>query len=301
MRSDGLRFRIFSRSRSRDISLVSGALENADPTKWQAHRFGLSRERWGSLAGRSYWITGAGTGFGRAISTVLAAAGARVFLTGRRAFRLNETRDDTRGFGAASERCITVPADIRDEDQVRAAASSIASRTGHLHGLVSCAAVPEPGDIRSPLSELTLADWENLVATNVTGQWLVAKHARPLLMRHPGARTIFLSSEAGWADTAGFGPYNVSKSALNSLVMSIAAEWARDFPDRDSQVNILVPGEARTEMNQGSDHSPYAVVSMTLALLTHPPEGPTGRFFHRDGRHLEFGHARPYHRDLFTR
>ena len=72
----------------------------------------------------------------------------------------------------------------------------------------------------------------------------------------------------------GFGPYNVSKSAVNTLGASLAAECTLRYPDKDIQVNVLVPGEARTEMNQGSTESPYAVVSMVLVLLSHPPGGP---------------------------
>ena len=49
-------------------------------------------------------------------------------------------------------------------------------------------------------------------------------------------------------------------------------------------------------MNQGSAISPYTVVPMTLALLSHPFGGPNGRFFHRDGRHFAFGYAEPYER-----
>ena len=58
------------------------------------------------------------------------------------------------------------------------------------------------------------------------------------------------------------------------------------------------PGEARSEMNQGSEVSPYTAVAMTLALLSHPRGGPNGRFFARDGRHLEFAYAKPWDRPL---
>ena len=69
-------------------------------------------------------------------------------------------------------------------------------------------------------------------------------------------------------------------------------------PQADVQVNVLVPGEAATEMNRGSSISPFALVSMALVLLSHPPAGPNGRFFHRDGRHLSFGYAGAYGRSL---
>lgn len=140
--------------------------------------------------------------------------------------------------------------------------------------------------------------WNALLATNVTGQWLVSKAALPLLARAQALRIVFMTSEAGWAATPGFGPYNVGKSALNSLGASFAAECAARYPQRDVQVNVLIPGEAHTEMNAASAESPYSVVCMALLLLSHPAGGPNGCFFHRDGRHFEFGHARAFPRPL---
>ena len=68
----------------------------------------------------------------------------------------------------------------------------------------------------------------------------------------------------------------------------------------DVQINVLVPGEARTEMNQGSNRSPYTIAGMVLLLLSHSPGGPNGHFFHADGRHLAFGYSPPYDRSLLT-
>lgn len=234
------------------------------------------------------------------MTIALAAAGASVVLSGRRRDKLEESVDAARSLGAVGERCVVLPCDICDEGDVVRAVNSIGAESPYLHGLVSCAAVPEPGAVPSPLSNLPTRDWYRMFATNVMAQWLVAKMSRPLLMSHQGSRIVFFSSEAGWADTPGFGPYNMTKSALNTLGVSLAAEWARDFPDRDVQVNVLVPGEARTEMNQGSPNSPFRAVSMTLALLSHPPGGPSGRLFHRDGRHLEFAYSKPHGRDVFS-
>jgi NAD(P)-dependent dehydrogenase (short-subunit alcohol dehydrogenase family) len=107
-----------------------------------------------------------------------------------------------------------------------------------------------------------------------------------------------MSSGAGWSSAPGFGPYNVSKVALNALCASFARELVATEPDLDAQLNVLEPGEARTEMNQGSTTSPWVVVPMTLRLLTQPRGGPTGRFFHRDGRHLAFLDALPWERVL---
>ena len=68
---------------------------------------------------------------------------------------------------------------------------------------------------------------------------------------------------------------------------------------KDIQINVLVP-KARTEMNQGSTETPYAVVSMVLVLLSHPPGGPNGFFFNRDGRHLAFAYIQEYPQPLLV-
>lgn len=275
-------------------------MQSANPAGWREHHFGLPPARWGQLDGKSFWVTGAGTGYGRAISLALAAAGAQVFMSGRRIEKLQEALDEGVTHGINVDRCIPVPADITLESDLAKAADAVGQHTSALFGLVHSAAVPQPNVGPYPLADQSVADWAKLLTTNVTGAWLTSKTALPLLDKGEGFRMIFLSSEAGWASTPGFGPYNVSKSATNALGVSFASECAVRFPRKDVQINVLVPGEARTEMNQGSNESPYSVVSMVLALLSHPRGGPNGCFFHRDGRHFTFAYARAFCKDLLT-
>jgi NAD(P)-dependent dehydrogenase (short-subunit alcohol dehydrogenase family) len=143
-----------------------------------------------------------------------------------------------------------------------------------------------------------LSAWDQLLRTNLTASLLAARAVLPLMARSKIARIVFLTSEAGWANTAGVAPYNISKAALNSLGMCLAADAGASFVDTDVQINLLNPGEARTEMNQGSGASPFSAVPMTLLLLSHPDGGPNGHFFHRDGRHLSFGYSEPFQRSL---
>ena len=277
-----------------------GILQNLHPASWRDHRFGLPQVRWERLKGRSFWITGAGTGYGRCIALALAAAGARVFISGRRIEKLRETVEEGADLGIDVSRCISVPVDIRSDGDLARAVGSIQRVTTSLYGLVNSAALPQPAETAFPLTSQSAAAWTDLLTTNVTGQWLTCKAAMPLLSRGDGFRILFLSSFAGWASTPGFGPYNVSKSAVNTLGASLAAECTLRYPDKDIQINVLVPGEARTEMNQGSTESPYAVVSMVLVLLSHPPGGPNGFFFNRDGRHLAFAYTQEYPQPLLA-
>jgi NAD(P)-dependent dehydrogenase (short-subunit alcohol dehydrogenase family) len=274
--------------------VTRGILEYCDHRAWQQHHFGLPPSRWQALSGKSIWVVGAGTGYGRAIAVMLAAAGARPILSGRRREKLEESCVEMRALGADPAGALIVPCDFTREAQLADAAGQIAAARGALDGLVLCAALPQPRQSDWPLSDLPLSRWQAMVDTNVTGPWLAAKVALPLMLSTGAARMLLFTSEAGWAATPGFGPYNTTKAALNSLGASLAAEAATRYPGADVQINVLNPGEARTEMNGGSQVSPYAVVSMTLALLSHPPGGPNGCFFARDGRHLEFAYARAW-------
>jgi 3-oxoacyl-[acyl-carrier protein] reductase len=277
---------------------TSGILWDAEPRAWRSHRFGLPEPRWDGLAGKAFWITGAGTGFGRALAVALAAAEAAVFISGRRPQKLAETIGEAAALGVPSERIVAVPCDVTQPDQVDAAAAAIGARTPHLFGLVNNAALPPPPSGAQALLQTTPAQWNALIAANVTGGWLIARAGLPRMVTGGALRMLFVTSEAGWAFTPGVGPYNVSKAALNSLGGCFAQECAAAYPEVDVQINVLVPGEAATEMNQGSSISPYAIVSMALVLLSHPAGGPNGCFFHRDGRHLTFGYAAAHERSL---
>lgn len=277
-----------------------GIIQNVHPASWSDHRFGLPQARWERLKGRNFWITGAGTGYGRCIALALAAAGARVFISGRRIEKLRETVDEGAALGIDISRCISVPVDIRSEGDLARAVRNIQHVTTNLYGLVNSAALPQPSGTAFPLTDQSVDSWTDILTTNVTGQWLTCKAAMPLLSHGDGFRILFLSSFAGWASTPGFGSYNISKSAVNTLGASLAAECAARYPRKDIQINVLVPGEARTEMNQGSTESPYSVVSMVLVLLSHPPGGPNGYFFNRDGRHLAFAYTQEYPQPLLA-
>lgn len=274
-------------------------LQNADPKNWKEHMFGISRERWKRLSAQSFWITGAGTGYGRSMAGALAASGAKVFLTGRRIEKLEESLGEIREvFGIDTENCHLILADLRCEDEILRACKEIRGLCDNLSGLVNNAAIPSKPGSMWPLQNDTLEDWQKTIDTNVTAPWLLTRTILPHMLKDARTRVLFITSEAGWADTTGFGIYNLSKTALNGLGHSMAREYAVHYPKDDIQINVVSPGEARTEMNQGSTTSPYSIVSIVLHLLSHPAGGPNGRFFHRDGRHLDFCFTKSYARQL---
>lgn len=280
--------------------ITRGIQLNLDPAQWRKHLFGLPQERWDCLRGRSFWITGAGTGYGRCLAVVLAAAGARVFLTGRRKQKLQETLDEMKHLDVPTADCHLIAADITDYNQIKAAAHAVRGMCDTLYGLINNAALPARGDVRQPLLRGSIEDWDRIMNTNVKAPWLLTRDILVHMIKGSALRVLFISSEAGWAFTPGYGQYNISKAALNNLGASMAEEFAIAYPDADIQMNILVAGEARTEMNQGSNESPYIITCMALLLLSHPSGGPNGRFFYWDGRHGSFCHALPYEKFVIS-
>lgn len=277
--------------------IATRVLQGADPRLLAQEHFGLSPQRWQRLAGQRFWVTGAGTGYGRAIAVALAAAGSCVYLTGRRVEKLGESAQEMQLCGFRTDLCGLVPADITDPAQVETAARLIEQHSrGQLHGVVHCAAIAQSSPW--PLLDDSLEAWDAMMRVNVTAALMVTRGAMPLMVASGTARALFLSSLAGWGFQVGHGSYSVSKAAVNSLAGCLAAECATRYPAVDVQMNVLEPGQARTEMNQSSLDSAYTVASMALLLLSHPPGGPNGRYFNRDGWHLPFGMAPPYERPL---
>jgi NAD(P)-dependent dehydrogenase (short-subunit alcohol dehydrogenase family) len=275
-----------------------GIQEDLDPRKWSNHHYGLPDDRWQRLASRSYWVTGAGTGYGLAMASALAAAGAQVFLTGRRSSKLTEAIDYIGSLGINTAKCRPVPADVVHEEEVERASGFIETACPSLHGLINNAAVPQPITVPYPLQETNTDTWDKVFNTNTRGPWLVTRRVLRHMLKGKDIRIIFVTSGAGWSFLSGYGQYNVSKAALNSLTACFAEECHARHPNADIQINGLDPGQAKTEMNPGSDRSPFSVVCMALLLLSHPEGGPNGKFFSHDGRHLSFCNSLPYDKPL---
>lgn len=259
----------------------------------RTHHFGLDPARWKRLGAMRVWITGAGSGFGQSIALALMAAGAETILTGRNPEKLWGTLARAAGHGFATHRATLLPLDLRDPVAIAHACREV-SLAGPLDGLVHSAAVPSTPGAPWPATGVDLEAWSRTLDTNVRAPWLLTCGAFESLRASQHPRVVMLGSEAGWAGTYRGGLYNLSKAALNSLVQTLAHEYEVRAPNLDMQLNLLVPGEAHTEMNANSPDSSETVISMCLTLLSQGNRGPNGRFFHRDGRHFSFGYTRQY-------
>ena len=180
---------------------------------------------------RAVLVTGGGTGIGAAVARALAAGGDRVAILGRRAEALASV--------AAATGALDVVCDVSDAEQVAGAVSLVADRFGGLDGLVLNAGVMVPGGV----SELSLADWDTLVAVNLTGSFLVARAALPFLLAARGA-VVSVASVAALRASSEMGGYAATKAGLAMLTQSIAVDHAH----LGLRANVVCPGWTVTEM-----------------------------------------------------
>ena len=214
-------------------------------------------------------VTGAGRGFGLALTTALAELGTTVIAVGRDADRLRSATVGLRGVRA-------VTADVTDPDG-RAAIVAAAQEAGGLDLLVHNAGELGP----SPLPRL--ADYppdalRAVLETTVVAPLALTALALPLLRAAPTPTIVTLSSDAAVEAYEGWGGYGAAKAALDHLAAVLAVE------EPGIRVHAFDPGDMRTEMHQrafpGEDISdrpePATVVPAFLRLLDERP--PSGRY-----------------------
>ena len=185
-------------------------------------------------------VTGAGSGIGRAVSLGLLGAGYAVALAGRRQEALQQTASES---GAPSSRVIAVPTDVTDALSVQALFARTVEAFGRLDVLFNNAGIGAPG---VPLEELTVAQWQAVVATNLTGPFLCTQQAfRVMKDQTPrGGRIINNGSISAYAPRPNSAPYTSTKHAITGLTKSTSLD-GRKYDIACSQIDI---GNAATEM-----------------------------------------------------
>jgi NAD(P)-dependent dehydrogenase (short-subunit alcohol dehydrogenase family) len=219
-----------------------------------------------AFAGRLALVTGASRGLGYATARALAAAGAHVIALARTVGGLEDLDDAIRADGGT---VTLVVADLTDYDALDRLGGQIYERWGRLDILVGNAGVLGP---ISPLGHVDPKAWNEVMAVNVTANWRLIRSLDPLLRQSPAGRAVFLSSGAAQSRRAYWGPYSVSKAALEALV----ATYARETEITPVKANLINPGPVRTAMRArampGEDPetlpTPEAIVPSILKLLS---------------------------------
>jgi len=228
------------------------------------------------LEGRIAVVTGASRGIGRAAALALAEAGAHIIAIARTQGALEELDDAIRAVGSTAT---LVPADLTDFEAIDRLGAAIYERWGKLDILVGNAGIL--GEL-SPITHIDQPVWDAVMAINVTANWRLIRSLDPLLRRSDAGRAIFLSSSAAHKCKAYWGPYSISKAALEALVRTYAAETLKT-PVRAMLVNpgplatdmrrAAMPGENQATLKTPADLAPHIVT------LASPEWNETGKIF----------------------
>ncbi len=208
------------------------------------------------LAGRVAVVTGASRGIGYHAAKGFAAAGAHVVAVARTIGGLEELDDEIKAAGGAAT---LVPLDLKDFEAIDRLGGALYERWARLDILFANAGIL--GQL-SPLGHIPLKVWDDVMAVNVTANWRLIRSLDPLLRQSDAGRALFMSSGAARSCRPFWGPYSVSKAALEALARTYAGE-VRNTPIR---VVVIDPGRTRTAMRA------QAMPGEDPATLPHPSE-----------------------------
>ncbi|MEA2906516.1 MAG: hypothetical protein QOI12_3903 [Alphaproteobacteria bacterium] len=190
------------------------------------------------LANRIALVTGASRGIGYATALALAGAGAHVVAVARTVGGLEELDDAVRAGGGSAT---LVPLDLKDHDGIARLGAALTERYRRLDILIGNAGILGP---LSPLGHVEPQAWDDVIAVNVTANWHLIRSMDMLLRLSEAGRVVFLTSSVGASPRAYWGPYAISKAALDALARTYAAETV----STNVRVNLLSPGPTRTRM-----------------------------------------------------
>ncbi len=191
------------------------------------------------LAGKVAVVTGGNGGIGLGMARGLAEAGAAVVVAGRNEAKSNAAAANLRQSGV---KAISVVADVTDKSAVAAMVERTLRELGRIDILVNNAGI----NIRKPPHNLDIAEWNSVIATNLTSAFLCSQAVYPAMKANGGGKIINIGSMMSIFG-AGFAPaYAASKGGIVQFTRSCAVAWAGD----NIQVNAVLPGWIDTDLTK---------------------------------------------------
>ncbi len=216
------------------------------------------------FAGRIAVVTGAASGIGRATATRFAGEGAAVACLDIDPGGLDETVAALAGAGATAR---GYACDVSDPQRVADTAESVLRDLGDPHVVCNVAGILSV----SRIEHLPVEEWQRVLATNLTGPFLVCRAFLPALVRTRG-NVVNTGSRSGWNGRAYQSAYCASKAGVHLLTKALALE----FSDRQVRVNAVVPGGTRTGMSSvyaaPQDADPHLIAGLHSPLGIAEPE-----------------------------
>jgi NAD(P)-dependent dehydrogenase (short-subunit alcohol dehydrogenase family) len=209
-----------------------------------------------SLSSRGAVVTGGSSGIGRAIALALGKAGARVVIIARNPANLSDAVAELTEAGCAAA---SVSADLGDRADLARAADEARDAFGPPDILVNCAGV----NIRPPLGELTVDQWDRLMAVNLTAPFLLGQRYGTQMAARGWGRIINITSQQADRAFANSGGYGASKGGVASLTRSQSEAWA----SQGVCVNALCPGFVMTALNTHLSADPAVVAALAARTM----------------------------------
>ncbi len=213
-------------------------------------------EEWFSLVGRTALVTGGSSGIGRAIAEALGLAGANVVLVARDPERL---RAMVAELGAAGVRSAAVSADLADRSAVPDAVAQAVAPFGEIDVLVNAAGV----NLRPPLPELTVADWDQTMAVNLDAPFLLGQQLGPAMAARGWGRIINIASQQAIRAFGHSGAYGVSKAGVAALTRAQAEAWSA----HGVCCNAIAPGFVSTPLTRAVFADPARTAAMAARTM----------------------------------
>jgi NAD(P)-dependent dehydrogenase (short-subunit alcohol dehydrogenase family) len=263
------------------------------------------------LKDKGVLITGAGRGIGKRLALGFAHAGARVGLLARSQPELDLAKLEIEDAGGSALR---IRADVRDFEQMTAAADRMLAVFGGVHVLIAAAAIQGP---ISPLAETRPKDWAEAIEVNLLGAMCTCRAVLPQMIERRSGKIILLSGGGAANPRANFSAYAASKAA----VVRMAETLAEEVRDCNVQVNCMAPGGSYTHMTdeiihaaeragrreiEDAEHvrltggvSPEKQVQLALFLASERSNHVSGKLIHvnDDWKRLEKANMKP---ELYT-